>query len=494
MGRVNKPAADRFPGLDAIFARRSGGLRTRWFRNALGAVLAVVVLCVVVFSVLTASYYYTTLRSGLDSKATTTTSFFENYISQSYQEFYQSCITFSQNFEEKNDMELQFIDTSGHLVASSYAQWAGMSPDMPDISKAIQNRKMQAYTGEDPRTGERIMAVSAPLVYSSGEVIGVLRYVTSLRLADRQILLVTAFVVLMGAVFVIFVLVGSNYFLRSILEPIAEITATAKRIAAGSYGSHIQKISKDEIGELAETINEMSDAISRTERMQTELVSSVSHELRTPLTAITGWGETLLNDPNIDREEFERGMGIMLSEAKRLTGMVEELLEFTRIQDGRMTLNMARADVRAELEDTIFIYASKLKAEGIELEYLENDDEIPEITCDLSRLRQVFLNILDNAVKHGGEGKKITAEICRDGKAVAIRIRDFGPGIPEEELPFVKSRFYKGSSKARGNGIGLAVCDEIVKLHNGTLTLSNAPGGGTLVEVRLPMDEETTEG
>lgn len=101
-----------------------------------------------------------------------------------------------------------------------------------------------------------------------------LRYVTSLRLADRQILLVTAFVVLVGAVFVIFVLVGSNYFLRSILEPIAEITATAKRIAAGSYGSHIQKISKDEIGELAETINEMSDAISRTERMQTELVSS----------------------------------------------------------------------------------------------------------------------------------------------------------------------------------------------------------------------------
>ena len=159
-----------------------------------------------------------------------------------------------------------------------------------------------------------------------------------------------------------------------------------------------------------------------------------------------------------------------------------------------MTLNMARADVRAELEDTIFIYASKLKAEGIELQYLENDDEIPEITCDLSRLRQVFLNILDNAAKHGGEGKKITAEICRDGKAVAIRIRDFGPGIPEEELPFVKSRFYKGSSKARGNGIGLAVCDEIVKLHNGTLTLSNAPGGGTLVEVRLPMDEETTEG
>jgi len=96
-------------------------------------------------------------------------------------------------------------------------------------------------------------------------------------------------------------------------------------------------------------------------------------------------------------------------------------------------------------------------------------------------------------VKHGGEGKKITAAICRSGMDVSVQIRDFGPGIPEEELPFVKSRFYKGSSKARGNGIGLAVCDEIVKLHNGSLTLSNADGGGTLVDIRLPIEEEIIE-
>ena len=215
--------------------------------------------------------------------------------------------------------------------------------------------------------------------------------------------------------------------------------------------------------------------------------------MRTPLTAITGWGETLLAEQDIPREDFERGMGIMLSEARRLTGMVEELLEFTRIQDGRMTLNVALCDIRSELEDTIFMYASKLKEEGILLDYLDNDDDVPEIRCDISRLKQVFFNLLDNAVKHGGEGKKITAAICRKDMDISIQIRDFGPGIPEEELPLVKSRFYKGSSKARGNGIGLAVCDEIVKLHNGTLTLSNAEGGGTLVEIRLPVDEEMIE-
>jgi len=186
-------------------------------------------------------------------------------------------------------------------------------------------------------------------------------------------------------------------------------------------------------------------------------------------------------------------MGIMLSEARRLTGMVEELLEFTRIQDGRMTLNVSLCDLRSELEDTIFMYASKLKEEGIVLDYLDNDDDIPEITCDIARLKQVFFNLLDNAVKHGGDGKRITAAICRIGMEVSIQIRDFGAGIPEDELPLVKSRFYKGSSKARGNGIGLAVCDEILKLHNGTLTLSNAEGGGTLVDARLPIDEQIIE-
>ena len=160
------------------------------------------------------------------------------------------------------------------------------------------------------------------------------------------------------------------------------------------------------------------------------------------------------------------------------------------MQDGRFTLNVQTADIQSEFEDTVFMYGSRLKQEGIELIYLENDDEIPEIPCDVARMRQVFLNILDNAVKHGGEGKKITAEICRDGKAVAIRIRDFGPGIPEEELPFVKSRFYKGSSKARGNGIGLAVVKQVVQLHGGTATVDSGSGSTTFT-VELPKQEET---
>ena len=154
-----------------------------------------------------------------------------------------------------------------------------------------------------------------------------------------------------------------------------------------------------------------------------------------------------------------------------------------------MTLNMEVSDIRAEFEDTVFMYGSRLRQQGITLNYLDTDEEIPEITCDPKRLRQVFLNILDNAAKHGGEGRAIDAAIHYSDGKVIITIRDHGPGIPEDELPLVKKKFYKGSSKARGTGIGLAVCDEIVTMHNGSLDIANAEGGGTWVRICLPVEQ-----
>ena len=280
----------------------------------------------------------------------------------------------------------------------------------------------------------------------------------------------------------------SSFFIRSVMTPVEQITEKAKRIANGSYGAQIKTKYNDEIADLADTINEMSVKISQNEKMQAEFISQLSHELRTPLTVINGWSETLLADEKLDPDTAQ-GLKIISSEAKRLTEMVMELLDFTRLQDGRMTLTVEMTDLRSEFEDTVFMYGSRLAQDGITLEYLENDEEIPEIPCDPKRLRQVFLNILDNAAKHGKDGKRIEASISYEGDCVVVRIRDHGPGIPEDELPLVKKKFYKGSSKARGTGIGLAVCDEIVQLHGGTLTLENAEGGGTLVTVSLPASQ-----
>ncbi len=469
--------------------KKRGGLRRRWLMNTFLVVVPLAIVCVLLVTASFSAYYYSGMESDLRYRAKTTKDFFEDNINFNYSKFYQSCVDFTETFEDRNHIELQFINAQGRMVASSYGLWAGKAPQTPEISQAMTTREPKTFLGKDMHTGERIMAVSTPLIYNGGEVIGVLRFVTSTRVMDMQIAFIVLITVLFCIVFLVVLVLTSNYYIHSILIPIADITQTAKRITSGSYGAQIQTKYLDEIGELADAINEMSVQINQNEKTQTEFISSLSHELRTPLTAITGWGETLLSMDSMDPDQTRRGMGIILREAKRLTEMVVELLDFTRIQDGRMTLNIEKTDIRAEFEDTVYMYGSRLKQEGIVLNYQDNDDDIPEISCDPKRMRQVFLNILDNAAKHGGEGKKIDSEIRYTGDAVVIHIRDYGPGIPEDEIPLVKKKFYKGASKARGSGIGLAVSDEIVQMHGGALELQNANGGGTLVSVRLPANQ-----
>ncbi len=465
-------------------------MRNRWMRTSMLAVGLVLLLVFVLFSVLVASYYYTTVRTGLETKAQTSTDFFTNYINKTYAEFYDSAYRYTESFEDADKLELQFIDTDGRIVISSNGITAGTNPGTSDIGDAIHTGETATFVGRS-NANERVMAVSAPIMYSGNRVIGVMRYVTSLRLVNRQ-LLISILAAAAACMFVMLIVVFINMiFIRSVILPVNEITTVSKRIAEGSYGIQIEKTYGEEIGEMVSSINEMSLKIAQSERMQTEFISSVSHELRTPLTAITGWGETLLYNTELDMET-RKGVAIMLKESKRLSKMVEELLEFTRIEDGRFTLNVEQTDIAAELEDAIFAYRELLSQEQMEIVYEPPEKDIPMIPADPARLRQVFLNVFDNAAKYAKSGGSIDVSIDSDGSYVTIKIRDHGPGLPEDELENVKMKFYKGSNaKERGSGIGLAVCDEIIKYHGGTLKLSNAEGGGLLITIRLPESSMT---
>ena len=467
---------------------KMSGLRRRWLANTLFVVLPLAIVCVFTVTASFAAYYYSGMESDLRYRARTTTEFFAENMNVDYNAYYQSCVKYAQTYEDRNSIELQFINAQGRLMASSYGPWAGDAPSTGEIQEAMDTRTPRAFVGRDENTGEHIMAVSSPMIYSNGEVIGVLRFVTSTRVMNMQIMFIASVSAAFFSAFVLIIGLLTNYYIHTILVPMADITEKAQRIAAGSYGVQIQTKYNDEIGVLADTINEMSNKISQNEKVQTDFISSLSHELRTPLTAITGWSETLLLDDQMDLQT-RRGMEIILRESKRLTEMVLGLLEFSRIEGDRMTLNVEMADIRDEFEDTVFMYGSRLRQEGIDLNYIDTDIDVPEIPCDAKRLRQVFLNILDNAAKHGGEGKTIDASIKKTDAAVVIEIRDYGPGIPEDELPLVKKKFYKGSSKARGTGIGLAVCDEIVTMHQGTLDITNAEDGGTRVRICLPLEQ-----
>ena len=461
------------------------GLRERWLFSAALPILLLLVLAVAMFSIGVQEYYYNAMRSGLESRARIAAETFSGYGVKSYSEYYRLASYSAETFEEKDTIELQFINTNGRVQVSSYGLTAGTLPGTSDIDEAVGG-EMAFYQGRDPQTGENVLAVSYPLYFNS-RVVGVLRYVTSLREAQHRVLMDSLLASAAALVCMVLIAASNAIFINNVVEPVAVVSDAARRISGGSYGIMIENRYRDELGELVDNINDMSMKISQAEKIQQEFISSVSHELRTPLTAISGWAETLSVDPGSNLEQTKRGLGIILKESRRLTTMVEELLEFTKMQDGRFTLRVESVDLASELEDAVYTYFELFRQEGIEVCYTGPDDDIPPIVADSERMKQVFCNVLDNAAKHGGSGKRIDVSAAREGNSFVIRVRDYGPGIPEAELPFVKQKFYKGSSKARGSGIGLAVCDEIVHLHGGTFDIANADGGGAVVTIALPI-------
>ena len=415
------------------------GLRKRWLVSSLSPIFVVALLIAGTFCVVMANYYYNMMLDGLKTRAAHASEYFSSNAVTNFREFYQSASSFASEFSERDIMELQFINSSGKIMASSYGLTAGMAPGTPDIINAFQTKKIEPFRGVDPHTGEHIMSVCAPLLLDD-QIVGAMRYVTSMSAVTRELLITVGVALGLLIVGVGMVYVSNMVFINNVVEPVAEVTETAKRIAGGSYGTQMENHYRDEIGQLIDAINNMSAQISKSEKVKSEFISSVSHELRTPLTAINGWGETLLEDD--DPQQLRRGVGIILKESRRLTNMVEELLDFSKMQDGRFTLNIEPVDIQAEFEDTIYTYMELFKQDNIELHYEGSDELFPPIPSDPERLKQVFCNVLDNAAKHGGGGRRPPSPPARgtSSSRSGTTVRAF----PRRSCPSSSRSFIKG--------------------------------------------------
>lgn len=226
--------------------------------------------------------------------------------------------------------------------------------------------------------------------------------------------------------------------------------------------------------------------------MKNDFISSVSHELRTPLTAIKGWAETMQLGGVSDPKTMEKGMSVIVKESERLTGIVEELLDFSRIQSGRMVLMMDKIDLLAELDEAIYMLRERALGENKHLLY-DEPDHVPPVMGDKNRLRQVFINIMDNALKYTPASGVIGIQVTSDADNIKIAISDNGCGIPAVHMPHIKDKFYKANQTVRGSGIGLAVADEIMQLHGGSLDIESTEGIGTTVTLTIPVLHEEEE-
>ena len=311
---------------------------------------------------------------------------------------------------------------------------------------------------------------------------------SSMKNIDHQIFIMSMIITAIVVAVIMLMFFSGMFFIKSIVLPIRSINSITRRYATGDFSERLEKKRNDELGELCDSINYMAQELSNTEQMKNEFISSVSHELRTPLTAIRGWTETVTSMYE-DKETFKKGMRVITSETERLSQMVEELLDFSRIQDNRLTLIMDTIDILAELGETVLIYQERAKALGITLNYYE-PKMLPFVYGDKNRLRQVFINIVDNAIKYSNKGDTVSVEAYEEDNEVCISISDTGMGISKDDLPKVKTKFFKANHTRRGSGIGLAVADEIIQRHGGTLEINSEQGVGTTVMITLPCIEQ----
>lgn len=388
-------------------------------------------------------------------------------------------------FDEKDKFEFMLLDGSGMVLTTSSGTFSQELAAGDDFYQAVTGSSGAGVSTFRTSAGERVMAVSVLVPYAA-DGITAMRLVTSLTLVDRQ--MVQYVLISLGLVLLVLGVTVWNglFFVRSIVLPLGRVEATATKIAAGDLTVRLPEPRyDDEIGRLCATINQMAEALAETERMKNDFISSVSHELRTPLTSIKGWVETVAAQGPADEEVYRRGMAVISAETDRLYAMVEDLLDFSRLQNG-VKLDCQVLDLVAEATDAALFIEPRMQKEGLRLIYEEPPEPYP-VWADPARLRQVFVNILDNAVKYSRPGGSVTLLLSRSGSTVTAAVRDEGRGIAPDDLEKVRLKFFKGRNAVRGSGIGLAVVDEIVRALGGTLDIASTLGEGTTVSVTLPF-------
>lgn len=459
-------------------------IAVRWFVEVFLIVAAVTLVAAVLASVFFSSLCYERVEALASDYAYE----FETLANSSPESFEDTAVLLSDAFAYKNKLEVQVLDSKGDLIVSTTGfQQAG---HIPDFEKAAASSSGKAkYKGRNSDK-ERILAVTTVIKGSDGKTAGAYRFVTSLKAVDRRIgsFILSVIVICVG-------ILGLSafsglFFIKSIVHPIRDVGNMARKIAMGDFKTRIKTEKNDEIGELCDAINYMASELDRAETIKNDFISSVSHELRTPLTAIRGWGETAKMSVGTDEGLVERGLDVVLSEADRLSSLVEELLDFSRMQSGRLTVNTRPVNVSDLLYAAADMYTELAKQQGIELSYTAPVAE-SVVMGDPDRLKQVFINIIDNAVKYTEKGGLVLVVQSMEEACVRITVKDTGVGIPAQDIDRVKEKFFKSNKTVRGSGIGLAVADEIIKQHKGLLFLESTEGVGTSVTIVLPLYEET---
>ncbi|MEW8957351.1 ATP-binding protein [Clostridium sp.] len=441
-------------------------------------------------------YYYKNIEDLLTNQIKISSEIYSRYFSNVSLE--ENIIGDVDVFWKQTEAQVQIWSPEGELLMdSSGLNSTEESPE--DVKKALlggkgvwKGKKNLSDNGDNQIIRDifsyntsKVMAVSYPLK-SKDKVVGALRFITSLENVNKSIYSISIVFLFIGA----FVVIASSFITmilaNSIIQPIEEVTRAAEKMAKGNYKARSVKINNDEIGKLSDTLNYMASEILKKEQLKNDFISNVSHELRTPLTSIKGWAITLQYD-DIDKTMVKDGLNIIEQECDRLSGMVEELLDFSKFVSGKIILSKKITKVEELINYVKSHMNARADRDGI-IFNVKLEGNIKDINLDVNRIKQVLINVIDNALKFTDKGGSVNISAKSLKDYLVIQVLDTGCGISEEDLPKVKEKFYKGKSSKSKNGIGLSICDEIVKLHNGKFIIESKVERGTKVVIMLPYE------
>ena len=467
--------------------RIKGGIAERWVYVTLIPTLIAFVLAFISIYFTSRQNYYYSAEQAIGFRIGSTV---QKLPSQSLtsREKYASMVELVESFSERDRFEFMLLDPNGNVLVTSGGFAYSLSPDETDFRDSLTSPEGRASFVGRNSTKEHVIAVTQQLPGNYGDV-SAIRFVSSLKGVDRQLRSMVQLSLLGGLLLLLIICLTGSVFIRSMTVPLGKIGSTAKQVAAGDLEARIDNAYTGEIGQLCDIFNDMATELERSSNLKNDFISSISHEIRTPLTSIKGWGETLADLKPEEEKLRSKGLEIIMSETDRLQLLVEDLLDFSKLEANRaLSLNRARLDLKQELNNAVLTLEQRTRPLGISVEYAADCDSA-FVLADRNKLRQVFTNIADNAVKYSPRRGRIAVELhTAEGRAV-YSVTDEGPGIPADEVDKVTQKYYRASNSVYGTGLGLALVNEIVSAHGGTLKIESEMGKGTRVTVSLPLDD-----
>lgn len=463
------------------------GLRKRVVKYYFIMIIITVALFEGLFMFYIQNYYYNSAKQSLISQANYTMDIYDGVGMESTSfENKVSNIFEKGKLNSNTNFSIEFIDTNKNVILDKYGIKTDKKYEYEDVNKALRGSSyLTPYTYKIAQTNEHVMSISVPLKVNN-RIEGVVRYSLSLRKIDNTIIKLALFFIAAGVIILIIALLISLRFAESLIKPLKNLKQFANELAQGNYNIKLKKeqLYNDEIADLVKTFEHMAVEIDKSRKLKEEFISSVSHELRTPLTSIKGWSETLAYE-GIGKEELDLGLGIIQDETERMISLVEDLLDFSRLSSDRIRLQIDMVDVTKLAKGVVAQLAVKANEKNITLLTEFKTQDISDIQGDKNRLRQVLINLVQNAIKFTADGGYVVVVVSQGEEFTTFTVTDNGVGIKKENLTKVLDKFFQEDYNKSGSGLGLAISNEIIKLHGGKMIIESEKGVGTTITFTL---------